>query len=91
MAELTYIRGVNTLTLDEAKCNGCRMCVEVCPHHVFESSEGCVRIARVDACMECGACTMNCPAGALSVNPGVGCALAVLKGWVTRSEPDCCS
>jgi Fe-S-cluster-containing hydrogenase component 2 len=26
---------VNTLALDPAKCNGCRMCVEVCPHAVF--------------------------------------------------------
>ena len=33
---------------------------------------------------------LNCPEGALSVNPGVGCAAAILKGWVTRSEPDCC-
>jgi hypothetical protein len=32
---------------------------------------------------------VNCPEDALSVNPGVGCAAAILKGWITRSEPHC--
>lgn len=31
---------------------------------------------------------MNCPESAVSVNPGVGCAAAILNGWITRLEPD---
>jgi NAD-dependent dihydropyrimidine dehydrogenase PreA subunit len=42
-----------------------------------------------DACMECGACSLNCAAGAIEVTPGVGCAAAIINGWLTRSEPSC--
>jgi len=86
---LRYIEGVVTLELDRSACNGCRMCTMVCPHGVFEMVEGRARIADRDACIECGACVRNCAAGALSVDPGVGCAAAVIKGWLTGSEPTC--
>ena len=89
MTGLTYIQGVTTLALDEALCNGCMMCLKVCPHPVFERRKRAVVIRKPDLCIECGACTLNCPEGALSVNPGVGCAAAILKGWVTRSKPNC--
>ena len=39
--------------------------------------------------MECGACALNCVPGALSVEPGVGCAQAIINGWLTGSEPSC--
>ncbi len=90
MTGLIYIRDVATLELDQTKCNGCRMCVTVCPHPVFASSNHEIEIVDPDLCIECGACVMNCPEGALSVNPGVGCASAILKGWITRSRSSCC-
>ena len=86
---LRYIGNVATLRFDASVCNGCGMCVNVCPHPVFARSKGKVEIVDRDACMECGACVINCPEGALSVNPGVGCAWAILKGWVTRTQPAC--
>jgi ferredoxin len=86
---LAYVRGVTTIGLDLSLCNGCMMCIEVCPHPVFESLKRAVAIREPDLCMECGACVVNCPEDALSVNPGVGCAAAILKGWITRSEPHC--
>jgi ferredoxin len=89
VAGLRYIDGVVTLELDEAACTGCRMCVAVCPHGVLEMAGGRVRIADRDACIECGACARNCATGALSVDPGVGCAAAVIQGWLTGSEPSC--
>jgi NAD-dependent dihydropyrimidine dehydrogenase PreA subunit len=89
MTGLTYIRGVATIKLDRTRCNGCRMCMKVCPHPVFSSSNGVVEVLEPDSCMECGACVINCPEGALSVQPGVGCATAILKGWFTRSKPSC--
>jgi ferredoxin len=89
MAGLRYIDGVVTLELDVEACTGCRMCAAVCPHAVLEMADGRARIADRDACIECGACALNCPAGALSVDPGVGCAAAVIKGWLTGSEPTC--
>jgi len=89
MAGLRYIDGVVTLELDAEACTGCRMCTMVCPHAVFEMADKRARIADRDACIECGACARNCPAGALSVDPGVGCAAAVIQGWLTGSEPTC--
>lgn len=89
MAALRYIDDVVTLELNRDTCTGCRMCVTVCPHTVFEMQKGRARIADRDACIECGACVRNCAVAALAVNPGVGCAAAVIKGWLTGSEPTC--
>jgi ferredoxin len=41
------------------------------------------------ACMECGACAKNCPTEALSVRPGVGCAIAVLSSRKKGGSLDC--
>jgi NAD-dependent dihydropyrimidine dehydrogenase PreA subunit len=84
-----YLENVTTLTLTVDKCVGCGKCTEVCPHDVFTVSDRKVQIKDKDACMECGACVKNCPASALSVDVGVGCAYAFIKGWLTGSEPNC--
>jgi NAD-dependent dihydropyrimidine dehydrogenase PreA subunit len=88
---LRYLKNVTTLYLDEGKCAGCGMCVDVCPHGVLEPWEKKVRIRDKDACMECGACALNCSFGAITVEAGVGCAYAIIKGALTGSEPTCCS
>lgn len=84
-----YLKNVVTLKLDSEKCVGCGMCADVCPHGVLELSESKARITDIDDCMECGACAKNCAFGAISVTPGVGCAAAIIKGILTRSEPSC--
>lgn len=86
---LRYIEGVATLALDSEKCNGCRACGSVCPHGVFEFADGKAHIVDLDACMECGACQMNCAQQAISLSPGVGCAAAIINGWITGTEPSC--
>lgn len=78
-----------TLQLDDSACVGCGLCEAVCPHGVLALVDGKARLLDRDLCMECGACARNCPAGALSVHAGVGCAAAIIKGWLTRSEPTC--
>lgn len=85
----SYLKNVTTLSLDSEKCCGCGLCEIVCPHGVFEIPVGKAFMADRDACMECGACAMNCPSGAIAVNPGVGCAAAFIKGWLTGSPPSC--
>ena len=89
MLGLEYIKGVTTIEIDHTKCNGCRLCLKVCPHPVFGHSNGMVEILEPDLCMECGACVINCSEGALGVHPGVGCAVAILRGWLTRSKSRC--
>jgi ferredoxin len=84
-----YLKNVATLRLSVEKCIGCGRCAEVCPHRVFSVNEKKAHIEDKDHCMECGACAKNCPANAITVNAGVGCAAAVILGWLTGSEPSC--
>lgn len=87
---MRYLKNVATLRLDPSKCTGCLRCLDVCPHAVLAASDGKAAIADRDACMECGACSRNCPSGALSVQAGVGCAYAVARGGSCDCSPDCC-
>ncbi len=89
MAAMRYIEQVVTLELNVAKCNGCRQCTIVCPHAVFEMRDSRAHMADKGACMECGACALNCAQGAITLKPGVGCAAAIINGWITGSEPTC--
>lgn len=89
MMKHQYLKNVVTLKLNSERCTGCGMCVEVCPHQVFAIHEGKTQIVEGNLCMECGACVKNCPFHALEVKPGVGCASAIIKGWLTGTEPSC--
>lgn len=86
----------NTLRYDPASCNGCGMCLNVCPHGVFTRNgrgarkDRAVQVVRAEACMECGACQVNCPEGAIHVESGVGCAGAMFRAALTgRAAPAC--
>jgi len=89
MFGLRYLPGVTTLKLDVNKCNGCQLCKIVCPHAVFEMVEKRAKIVDRDACMECGACALNCSEGAITVDAGVGCASAIIVGSIRGTEPTC--
>lgn len=89
MQTIRYIEGVSTLKLDIDRCTGCGVCTTVCPHAVFEIAERRARIIDLDACMECGACATNCAWNAISLTPGVGCAQAIIYGWLHNTEPSC--
>ncbi|HDQ03208.1 MAG TPA: 4Fe-4S dicluster domain-containing protein [Deltaproteobacteria bacterium] len=90
MNNLSYLKEVVTLKMDENKCTGCGMCLEVCPHQVFKINENRAIIQKRDACMECGACRKNCPAEAIYVESGVGCAAAVINSLLEKSDAACC-
>lgn len=90
MNRFTYLRDVVTLSLDGQKCVGCGMCLVVCPHAVFAMEGKKAFIRERDACMECGACSRNCPAQALNVRAGVGCAAAVINSMLGRNSSSCC-
>lgn len=84
-----YLKNVVTLELSADRCIGCGKCKEVCPHSVFTIQDKKASISDKNACMECGACMNNCPVQAISVASGVGCVSAVIRGWLTNSEPSC--
>ena len=80
----------NTLQYDMEKCTGCAMCTYVCPHAVFSMDGKKATLASPERCMECGACQLNCPARAINVESGVGCATAMIFAALTgRKEPTC--
>ena len=90
MTRLAYLKNVTTLRVEEEKCIGCGMCIDVCPQGVLNLPNGKVQIVNRDACMECGACAQNCPAEAITVKAGVGCAAAVINAALGRKNAACC-
>lgn len=110
----------NTLVYSPARCTGCGLCSQVCPHGVFSAPEllalavlsesapqamlvrgraarprPVARLVHPEDCMECGACQLNCPSGAIAVDSGVGCAIAMIRAALRGTQevscgPDCC-
>ncbi|OGS02015.1 MAG: ferredoxin [Elusimicrobia bacterium RIFOXYA1_FULL_47_7] len=87
---MKYLKNVATLKYNEAKCTGCGRCAEVCPHRIFKVREKKAVLTDRDLCIECGACMMNCPAEAIDVEVGVGCAAAVIGAMLGKSKTACC-
>lgn len=54
----------------EEPCNGCDLCVQVCPYHAIELVE---KLAVIDlaACARCGLCVTRCRRGAIEWMPEV--------------------
>ncbi len=96
MKKLRYLSNVTTLKLDQDACTGCGICEIVCPHAVFDIGAQKALVVDRDGCMECGACARNCPVGAVTVNPGVGCAAYIIQTWIRGKATascggvDCC-
>lgn len=80
----------NTLQFNRELCNNCKMCSTVCPHAVFERTNGVVYLVRPENCMECGACQLNCATGAITVDSGVGCAAAMIYAALTGKKEITC-
>lgn len=85
----------NTLVYDPQQCVNCGACSAVCPHRVFSPGETAAVLISPAACMECGACQVNCPTGAITVESGVGCAVALIRVALTGKgeetcDSDCC-
>lgn len=85
-----YPENGKSLVIDETTCNGCTQCINVCPHDVFVLENRIMKIAHRNSCMECGACAINCPVGAITVSRGVGCAAAIINQYIgKKGECNC--
>jgi NAD-dependent dihydropyrimidine dehydrogenase PreA subunit len=81
---------INTLVYKARLCTNCGLCSIVCPQGVFEPGEKAARLVDRGACIECGACMLNCEPGAILVQAGVGCAAAMIHAALTgQNEPTC--
>jgi ferredoxin len=78
----------NTLHYYPDRCINCRRCTQVCPHRVFAEGKDHAELANPSACMECGACALNCPVQAISVQSGVGCAWAMISAAMRGKDID---
>lgn len=83
------------ILLTAENCTGCGLCLKVCPHGVWEISNGKAVLESVERCIECGACQLNCHNGAISVTKGTGCLVAIIREDIlkvsTAAEGDeCC-
>lgn len=86
---MKYLLNVTSLQLSPEKCTGCGRCIDVCPHGVFIMNNKKASITDKDLCMECGACALNCEFGAIKVDAGVGCAVAIINSMITGGPPSC--
>lgn len=80
------------ININTETCDGCAICMHVCPHGVLEISERKAFASSEDDCIECGACQLNCEPGALTVIKGTGCLLVVIKEDILgmKKEAACC-
>ncbi len=62
-----------TITIEEAGCRGCDLCVEICPTDVLEleASKQVAKVARPDDCIGCASCMYMCPSRCLTVTEHV--------------------
>ncbi|WP_319507591.1 mercury methylation ferredoxin HgcB [uncultured Methanolobus sp.] len=78
----------NTLQYNPEKCINCLRCTQVCPHGVFAEGKDHAELVKPTACMECGACALNCPVQAIEVESGVGCAWAMIGAALRGKDMD---
>lgn len=60
----------NKITIDDAFCKKCKVCVEVCPNGIFQTNNNItsVKSQRIDLCFMCGQCMAVCPEKAIQVD-----------------------
>lgn len=58
--------GFNVI-VDEAKCEACEECVDVCPVEVFEMIDDKSSPVNADECLGCESCVEVCEPGAITV------------------------
>ena len=55
------------ITIDEAACNGCGLCVPNCPEGAIQMINGKARLISDLFCDGLGACIGRCPQGAITI------------------------
>ena len=55
-----------TTVIDTKKCNGCELCIKVCPSETISMQEGKAKVTG-DRSLQCGHCVAVCPVDAVRV------------------------
>ncbi len=72
------------IALNRDSCTGCGTCAKVCPHRVIEIQDKRAVLVAESACIECGACQLNCHDDAIVVTKGTGCLIAIIRDDVLK-------
>ncbi|MGE5403472.1 MAG: 4Fe-4S dicluster domain-containing protein [Candidatus Saccharibacteria bacterium] len=57
---------MSKIIIDEAKCDGCGLCISPCVEGALELVNGKAKVVREDLCDGAGVCIGECPQGAIS-------------------------
>ncbi len=74
------------VVFNEQVCNGCNLCVEVCPMDIFAPNPEKKMppiVVYGDECRFCGACWVRCPhsaKGAIKIVPPPAARVSILRG-----------
>ena len=55
------------VVIDYNKCNGCGVCVEICPTDALRLNNKNKPFMKYDECWYCGCCELECPKKALTM------------------------
>jgi len=56
-----------SVEIDRDKCDGCEVCVEICPTDVLRLDEDGKARVKYDECWYCGCCELECPRKAIKL------------------------
>jgi len=54
-----------SVEIDLDECNGCGICVKICPLDCLRMDEDEKAYMKYDECWYCGSCTLDCPQDAI--------------------------
>ena len=55
-------------SIDTALCNGCGLCINICPEDVLREETGAAAISYPEDCLACLACEAVCPQNCIQVS-----------------------
>jgi heterodisulfide reductase subunit A len=61
-------RGAAFAEIDEKKCSGCGICIELCPYNAIKKNEIGISSADNTLCGGCGVCAASCPERAITIH-----------------------
>ncbi|MCT4620202.1 MAG: 4Fe-4S binding protein [Marinisporobacter sp.] len=53
------------IKIDQSKCSGCKICMEICPVGAIEEMDG-IRV-NMTRCIKCRSCVVACPIKAIVI------------------------